>query len=85
MFYLLKGDSNQKTCHFPEAQVPVSGTSLRYPAGLNLDYPRFPSNPSIIRVPFFLLFSFKKETPQKGGKRVLLGYKISKHLWYSGL
>ena len=24
--------------------------------------PRFPSNPFIIRVPFFLIFGFKKET-----------------------
>ena len=26
--------------------------------------PRFPSNPLIIRVPFFLLFTFNKETPK---------------------
>ena len=35
---------------------------------------RFPSNPIIIRVPFFLMFSFNKETQNKKGKRVLLGY-----------
>ena len=34
---------------------------------------RFPSSPSIIRVPFFLLFGFNKGTPKKKGKRVLLG------------
>ena len=34
---------------------------------------RFPSSPLIIRVPFFLLFGFNKGTPQKKGKRVLLG------------
>ena len=28
----------------------------------------------IIRVPFFLLFYLNKETPNKKGKRVLLGY-----------
>ena len=26
--------------------------------------PRFPSNPLIIRVPFFLIFGFNKETPK---------------------
>ena len=35
---------------------------------------RFPSKPYITGVPFFLLFSFNKETPNKKGKRVLLGY-----------
>ena len=34
---------------------------------------RFPSNPLILRVPFFLLFSFNNETPTEKGKRVLLG------------
>ena len=33
---------------------------------------RFPSNPLTIRVPFFLLFSFNKETPRQKGE--LLGY-----------
>ena len=37
-------------------------------------YSRFPNNPIIIRVPFFLLFNFNKETPNKKGKRVLLGH-----------
>ena len=35
---------------------------------------RFPRNPLIIRVPFFLMFRVNKETPNKEGKRVLLGY-----------
>ena len=35
---------------------------------------RAPSNPSITRVPFCLLFSFNKETPKKKEKCVLLGY-----------
>ena len=33
---------------------------------------RFLSNPFIIRVPFFLMFSFNKGTQTKKGKRVLL-------------
>ena len=37
---------------------------------------RFPSNPIIIRVPFSLVFNFNKETPNKKGKRVLLGYLV---------
>ena len=39
-----------------------------------LSLARFPSNPSIIRVPFFLIFGFNKAIPQnKKAKRVLLG------------
>ena len=38
---------------------------------------RFPSNPLMIRVSLFLLFSFKKETPKKGN-RVLLGSQFLK-------
>ena len=35
---------------------------------------RFPSNPLLIRVPIFLIFSFNKEIPNEKRKRVLLGY-----------
>ena len=34
---------------------------------------RFPSNPFIIRAPFFLLFSFKKETPKLKGQKGTTG------------
>ena len=35
---------------------------------------RFPPNPLIMKVPFFLTFCFNRETPKnKEGKRVLLG------------
>ena len=45
----------------------LSGLSLRCGS-------RFPSNPLIIRVTYFLMFRFNKETPNKKGKRVLLEY-----------
>ena len=32
-------------------------------------YPRFPSNPLMIRVPFFLILGFNKETPQIKGQK----------------
>ena len=56
---------------------PMSGsdqTSCKKPSMSNS---RFPSNPLITRVPFFLLFSFNnKETPQikKRGKSVPMRY-----------
>ena len=45
----------------------------------------------IVRVPFFLLFSFNKETQDKKGKRVLLvyldlnGFALGKALGFGGL
>ena len=35
--------------------------------------PRFPSNPLMIRVPLFLLFSFDKETPKSKGQKGTAG------------
>ena len=46
--------------------------------GTGLSSTRFPSKPQIMRVPFSLLFSFNKETPNKKGKRALLGYLVKK-------
>ena len=44
---------------------------------MNAKYPgldtRFPSNPLIVRVPFFPIFSFNKETPFQNGKKGTTG------------
>ena len=40
---------------------------------------RFPSNPLIIRVPFFLLFNFNKETPKEKGQKGTTG--VPRNSW----
>ena len=52
---------------------PKKGSFRKLSISSTVGLARFPSNPLIITVPFFLIVGFKKETqPNKQGKRVLL-------------